>query len=160
MTIRTAKVLEMDDDIHVVRNAARGIMAVAGSAPARGTADFAPRAAKVAAVAAKHASSVDDDSRFPEEAIAAARAERLFGITVPREFGGEGAGIAEVIDVCYTLGRACASTAMIYAMHQAALACITRHGRSASWHQLLLRRVCDEQMLLASSTTEGQAGSI
>jgi acyl-CoA dehydrogenase len=158
MNIRTAKVLEMDDDIHVDRNAARGIMAVAGSLRARGTTDFVARTAKVAAVAAKHAGSVDGDSRFPEEAIAAARAERLLGITVPREFGGEGAGIAEVIDICYTLGRACASTAMIYAMHQAALACITRHGRSASWHQLLLRRVCDEQMLLASSTTEGQAG--
>jgi acyl-CoA dehydrogenase len=158
MSIRTAKVLEMDDDIHVARNAARGIMAVAGNLRARGTTDFVARTAKVAAVAAKCAGSVDSDSRFPEEAIAAARAERLFGIAVPREFGGEGAGIAEVIDVCYTLGRACASTAMIYAMHQAALACITRHGRSASWHQLLLRRVCDEQMLLASSTTEGQAG--
>jgi acyl-CoA dehydrogenase len=158
MNIRTATVLEMDDDMHLARNAARGIMAVAGDVRARGTTDFAARAAKVAAIAAKHAGSVDSDSRFPEEAIAAARAERLFGITVPREFGGEGAGIAEVIDVCYTLGRACASTAMIYAMHQAALACITRHGRSASWHQLFLRRICNEQMLLASSTTEGQAG--
>ncbi|HEY1982296.1 MAG TPA: acyl-CoA dehydrogenase family protein [Xanthobacteraceae bacterium] len=158
MNIRTAKVLEMDDDIHVARNAARGIMAVAGNLRARGTTEFAARTAKVAAVAAECAGSVDSDSRFPEEAIVAARAERLLGIAVPREFGGEGAGIAEVIDVCYTLGRACASTAMIYAMHQASLACITRHGRSASWHQLLLRRVCDEQMLLASSTTEGQAG--
>ena len=158
MTIRTAKVLEMDDDIHVARNAARGIMAVAGNLRARGTKEFLARTAKVAAVAAKHAGSVDSDSRFPEEAIAAARAERLLGIMVPREFGGEGAGIAEVIDVCYTLGRACASTAMIYAMHQAALACITSHGRSSSWYQLLLRRVCNEQMLLASSTTEGQAG--
>jgi acyl-CoA dehydrogenase len=158
MNIRTAKVLEMDDDIHVARNAARGIMAVAGNLRAHGTTDLVARTAKVAAVAAEHAGSVDSDSRFPEEAIAAARAERLFGIAVPREFGGEGAGIAEMIDVCYTLGRACASTAMIYAMHQAALACIIRHGRSGSWHQLLLRRVCNEQMLLASSTTEGQAG--
>jgi acyl-CoA dehydrogenase len=158
MTIRTAKVLEMDDNIHAARNAARGIMAVADNRRAHGTTDFIARTAKVAAVAAKHAGTVDSDSRFPEEAIAATRAERLFGIAVSRDYGGEGAGIAEVIDVCYTLGRACASTAMIYAMHQAALACLTRHSRSSSWHQLLLRRVCNEQMLLASSTTEGQAG--
>ena len=75
-----------------------------------------------------------------------------------REFGGEGASIAEVADVCYALGRACASTAMIYAMHQTKVACVTRHGRSSAWHQLLMRRICGEQMLLASSTTEGDNG--
>ena len=46
---------------------------------------------KVAAIAAEHAAAVDRDSRFPDEAIAAARAERLLGIAVPRELGGEGA---------------------------------------------------------------------
>ena len=61
MNIRTAKVLEMDDDIHVARNAARGIMAVAGNLRARGTTDFVARTAKVAAVAAEHAGSVDGD---------------------------------------------------------------------------------------------------
>ena len=44
---------------------------------------------------------------------------------------------------------------MIYAMHQTKVACLVRHGRSSAWHQLLLRRLCSEQMLLASSTTEG-----
>ncbi len=47
---------------------------------------------------------------------------------------------------------------MIYAMHQTKVACLTRHGRSSPWHQLLLRRLCGEQLLLASSTTEGQSG--
>ena len=35
------------------------------------------------------------------------------------------------------------------------------HGaarRGSPWHQLLLRRLCGEQMLLASSTTEGERG--
>ncbi len=97
-------------------------------------------------------------SRFPQEAIDAARAERLLGIAVPRELGGEGAGIAEVVDVCYALGRACASTAMIYAMHQTKVACLVRHGQGSAWHQQLLRRLANEQLLLASSTTEGQGG--
>ena len=97
------------------------------------------------------------ESRFPKEAIAAARAERLLGVAVPREFGGEGVSIGDVTDICYALGRACASTAMIYAMHQTKVACIVRHGRGSAWHQLLLRRLCGEQLLLASSTTEGQA---
>ena len=97
-------------------------------------------------------------SRFPAEAIAAARAARLMSIAVPREFGGEGASISDVADVCYALGRACAATAMIYAMHQTKIACVTRHGIGSAWHQRLLRRLCSEQMLLASSTTEGERG--
>jgi acyl-CoA dehydrogenase len=119
---------------------------------------LASRAETVAAVAAQHAASVDNESRFPAEAIAAARAARLMSIAVPREFGGEGAGISDVADVCYALGRACASTAMIYAMHQTKIACVTRHGAGGAWHQRLLRRLCSEQMLLASSTTEGERG--
>ena len=132
---------------------------VSGSTPhAAGTASLTARAAKVAAVAAKHAAVVDRESRFPAEAIAAARTERLLGAAVPREFGGEGASIADIVDVCYVLGRACASTAMIYAMHQTKVACVTRHGRGSAWHKLLMRRICNEQMLLASSTTEGERG--
>ena len=47
---------------------------------------------------------------------------------------------------------------MIYAMHQTKVALIVRHGRESPWHQRLLRRLCAEQLLLASSTTEGQGG--
>jgi acyl-CoA dehydrogenase len=136
--------------------AVRGKVAAGNITPGR--ASLASRAEEVAAIAAKHAAAVDRDSRFPAEAIAAARAGRLMGIAVPRELGGEGAGIGDVVDVCYTLGRACAATAMVYAMHQTKVACIVRHGSGSAWHRLLLRRLCKEQMLLASSTTEGQSG--
>ena len=47
---------------------------------------------------------------------------------------------------------------MIYAMHQTKVACIVRHGGTSPWHQRLLRRLSSEQLLLASSTTEGQKG--
>ena len=60
--------------------------------------------------------------------------------------------------MCYTLGRACASTAMIFAMHQTKVACLVRHGTGSGWHERLMRRVAAEQLLLASSTTEGQNG--
>jgi acyl-CoA dehydrogenase len=141
-----------------MRPVARSLLIAEDVAPARKLADLAARAEKVAAVAAAHAAAVDSDSRFPSEAIDAARAERLLGAAVPRELGGEGASISDIVDVCYALGRACASTAMIYAMHQSNVACLTRHGRGSAWHQLLLRRLTNEQMLLASSTTEGERG--
>jgi acyl-CoA dehydrogenase len=63
-----------------------------------------------------------------------------------------------VVDICYALGRACASTAMIFAMHQIMVAILVRHGRDSAWHQGLLRRICAEQWLIASSTTDGMGG--
>jgi acyl-CoA dehydrogenase len=90
--------------------------------------------------------------------MSALRAQRLLGILVPVELGGEGASISEMVDVCYVLGRACGSVAMIYAMHQIMVACLVRHAGASAWHNQLLRRLCDEQLLLASSTTEGQGG--
>ena len=140
------------------KSAARSLRIAGNDAPAPKLANLATRAAKVAVVAAEHAESVDANSRFPSEAIEAARAEGLLRAALPREFGGEGAGVGDIIDVCYALGRACASTAMIYAMHQASVACLVRHGRGSAWHQALLRRLATEQLLLASSTTEGDRG--
>jgi acyl-CoA dehydrogenase len=112
----------------------------------------------VVAAAADNAAAVDREACFPEAAIAAARAQRLLGIMVPRDLGGEGAGLFDVADICYRLAHACSSTAMIYAMHQIMVACLIRHGRGGSWRECFLRRLCAEQLLLASSTTEGRGG--
>ena len=150
MSARPATILS------AARGAARDLH-VAGS-PSGPEESLAARAERVAAVAAKHAAVVDHDFRVPAEAIAAARAERLLGAAIPSEFGGEGASIGDMVDVCYTLGRACASTAMIFAMHQTKVACIARHGRGSAWHQRLMRHIASEQLLLASSTTEGNRG--
>jgi acyl-CoA dehydrogenase len=79
-------------------------------------------------------------------------------VMIPVEFGGFGASIHDVTDICYTLGRACASTAMIYAMHQTKVACVVRHGHGIPWMETMMRRVARDQWLLASSTTEGQNG--
>jgi len=127
-------------------------------APARAAGELRGRAAQVASVAAKHALAVDNASRFPSEAFKAVKAQRLLGIQVPTTLGGEGAGIGELADVCYQLGQACASTGMIFAMHQIKAACIARHMGDNATLQAMLRRVCAEQLLLASSTTEGQGG--
>jgi acyl-CoA dehydrogenase len=80
------------------------------------------------------------------------------GIMVPRDLGGERATLTKVADVCYQLGRVCASTGMIYAMHQTKVACLVRHASGSSWHEGLLRRLAADQLLFASSTTEGQSG--
>jgi acyl-CoA dehydrogenase len=122
------------------------------------TNDLKFRAQVMAAAAAKNADAVDRDARFPAEAFVAAREQRLLEILVPADLGGEGASVADVVDLCYVLGRACASTAMIFAMHQIMVAILVRHARNSPWHRRLLHRLTTEQLLLASSTTEGQGG--
>jgi acyl-CoA dehydrogenase len=47
---------------------------------------------------------------------------------------------------------------MIYAMHQIKVACVTRHMRDNPVLIDMMRRLSEEQLLLASSTTEGQSG--
>ena len=122
------------------------------------TEDLPTRVKTVADVAADHAIAVDSAARFPAEAFHAIKARRLLGIQVPKALGGEGVGIGEVADVCYQLGQACGSTGMIFAMHQIKVACVMRHMGENATLQQILRRLCAEQLLLASSTTEGQGG--
>ena len=116
------------------------------------------RTRRAVAEAARYADAVDKDARFPQEAFAVIRAEKLLSIMIPVELGGEGLGFSEVMDITYALGAACASTALIYAMHHVKAACIVRHLQGSGWHQDFLRRAALEEWLFASSTTEGQAG--
>lgn len=116
------------------------------------------RAATVAAIAAAHADAVDRDGRFPAEAVTAMRTQRLLGAAIPVELGGEGASIRTLADICYALGKACASSAMIFAMHHTKIACLIRHGQGDPCQDAILRRIADEQLLMASSTTEGNTG--
>lgn len=120
--------------------------------------DLTSRAAAAAAVACQHAAGVDRDSLFPADALAALKAQRLLGILAPTALGGEGCGVADVVDVCYRLGQSCAATGMIYAMHQIMVACIVRHMQRGGALENLIRRLCAKQLLLASSTTEGRNG--
>jgi acyl-CoA dehydrogenase len=120
--------------------------------------DLTARARAAADVAKVNAAAADAEARFPGEAFAEIRRQRLLGIQVPQALGGEGASIAEIADVCYILGQACSSTALIYAMHQIKMACITRHAKGNAVLERILGRIAAEQLLMASSTTEGQAG--
>lgn len=131
---------------------------VAEHSPARPGLPLAERAQSAAAVASEHAAQVDSNSRFPSEAFDAIRAQQLLGILVPSALGGEQASVSQVADVCYCLAQNCAATGMIYAMHQVKVACLVRHRHESAEIDRVLRRLCADQLLLASSTTEGQAG--
>jgi acyl-CoA dehydrogenase len=143
-------------NVQVVRSRSAADQSAEQSFPDRSS--FLQRTASVAAAATAEAEDVDRQARFPQAAIDATRTQKLLGVQIPQAFGGDGASMSDVTDMCYTLGRACSSTAMIFAMHQTKVACLVRHGTGSGWHEALMRRVAAEQLLLASSTTEGQNG--
>ena len=112
-------------------------------------------------VAASSAEAVDRESRFPEEAISALRNARLLSAYVPPSMGGEGCSIDDLVEMCQVLGEHCASTAMVFAMHQIEVACLVHHGMERPWFSAYLRRLAAGQRLIASVTSEvGVGGSM
>jgi acyl-CoA dehydrogenase len=111
-------------------------------------------------VAAPAADEVDVQGRFPAETISALRAEGLLSALIPRSLGGMGATYSEVSRGLVALGRQCASSAMVAAMHHIQVASLVRHGRNDLLRNYLVEMV-DRQYLLASATTEvGTGGDV
>ena len=104
-------------------------------------------------VAGVHAAEVDRDARFPQETIEALRAEGLLGALVPRELGGLGHDLREAAVVVREVARHCSSSAMVLAMHHIQVASLVRHHEPGPLADFV-RRVAEEQLLLASATTE------
>ena len=112
-------------------------------------------------VAAPAASAVDREARFPTETFAALRGEKLLSSYVPVEFGGMGLNVVQISRICEALGQYCASSAMIFAMHQIQAACIVHHGLSSIFFRDYARELVGKQLLIASATTElGVGGDV
>jgi acyl-CoA dehydrogenase len=121
-------------------------------------ASIAARASRIAdQVAAPAADDVDRAARFPQETIGALKAEQMLSSFIPCELGGGGASLREIASAVEAIGRACASSAMVFAMHHIQVACIVRHGRSKDLLQFL-QEIAESQLLLASATTEAGIG--
>lgn len=108
-------------------------------------------------VLAPAADAVDRDARFPTESIEAMKREQLLSVFIPVELGGGGCSITDLSAICQAFGQYCASSAMVFAMHQIQVACLVRHGRTP-YLQDYLRQIVRDQLLLASATTEAGVG--
>ncbi|HET7412756.1 MAG TPA: acyl-CoA dehydrogenase family protein, partial [Pararhizobium sp.] len=64
------------------------------------------RMRRVAEIAAAHADAADREGRFPAETVAALKAERLLGVALPIESGGEGLGTMAIAELIVQLGQA------------------------------------------------------
>lgn len=72
---------------------------------------------------AAHAADVDEKGRFPAESMQALADAGLWGLLVPAEFGGLGQGLRTVAAVVDEVAQCCASTAMVFMMHQCGVNC-------------------------------------
>ena len=108
----------------------------------------------VVEIAAAHAADVDERSRFPTEALAALKQARALSDAVPREYGGRGFGMQELAAQCSALAHGCSAAAMVLAMHHIQVACIARHSAESPYFQAFLKRIAQEQLLIASVTSE------
>jgi acyl-CoA dehydrogenase len=109
-------------------------------------------------VAAPNADDVDRSARFPREAVDALRKEKALSALIPTSLGGGGASFEAIAESCFELGRNCGATAMVFAMHQIQIACMTRHLEGSPWFEDYLREVVAEQRLVASITSEVGTG--
>jgi acyl-CoA dehydrogenase len=116
------------------------------------TGRFAARAAAVADVAARFADEVDRDERPPVEAVTAMKEQRLLSLSVPAEYGGEGASMLELSEVATTIGAADANAGMVFAMHHSQALPLWRHGSRAGVRATIGKVVSENA---ASAATPG-----
>jgi alkylation response protein AidB-like acyl-CoA dehydrogenase len=67
---------------------------------------------------APHAAAVDEEARFPQEALDALRANDLHAVHVPEEYGGAGADALATVIVIEEVARVCASSSLIPAVNK------------------------------------------
>ncbi|MCD7444882.1 acyl-CoA dehydrogenase family protein [Streptomyces lincolnensis] len=124
------------------------------------TPDHLPLRERVAAVveaARAHAEDVDARGRFPAEAVAELKRNRLLA---PEPVPGQGLWTApQTVAVAHALGQACASTGMIWAMHQGQIQAVARQPKTSQAVQDFLDTAWQTQPLVASLMSEAGAAS-
>jgi acyl-CoA dehydrogenase len=109
-------------------------------------------------IAAPNADDVDRQARFPVETIDALREQGALSAFVPAEFGGGGVAFESLAAACFTLGRSCGASAMVFAMHQIQVVTIVHHLEGSPWFEDYLRELSADQRLIASVTSEVGTG--
>ena len=116
---------------------------------------FVADARRIAAgVTAAHGDDVDRTGRFPAETVDALREAGMLSAAT----GEDAVSVSGLAGACAELARACASSAMIFAMHQIQVLTIARHAGADTWFWEYLRDAAAEGRLLASVTSEVGTG--
>jgi len=79
-------------------------------------------------VIAERAADVDRRRAFPADNLKSLADAGSLGLVVPAEHGGVGGGLAALAEACEAVGAACASTGMVFLMHEVTAATVALGG--------------------------------
>lgn len=100
------------------------------------------------------------EKEFCDALIEQMRHAKLFSVSVAADLGGPGLSVADIARITFEIARQSGSAGLIYAMHMSQAYALTTHG-TAPHLQALQKRLHDEQLLIASGTSEkGPGGDI
>jgi alkylation response protein AidB-like acyl-CoA dehydrogenase len=122
--------------------------------------ELVARARRLAAEFAPRAAAHDRAGSFPYENYAALRREGFPALSVPRAYGGWGAGLLDCVIVMEELARGDASTALNFTMH---VQTIGDAAESRKWPEPIFTRLCREAVtdgaLVNAVASEPELGS-
>jgi acyl-CoA dehydrogenase len=119
--------------------------------------DAVARAADLATRMARNRGDMDEKS-FADAVLRELRAERLVAAMVPGPGSDAGIGVGDVARIVHHLGRVSGSVGLIYAMHASQALSLARHAADRPLLTAFLHRLVEEQVLIASGTSEKGVG--
>jgi alkylation response protein AidB-like acyl-CoA dehydrogenase len=105
-----------------------------------------------------NADQIDQARRFPRENLRALSNAGVLGLLIPTQYGGAGAGLAEMSQVLDTQAQNCASTAMVMLMHYCSTWVIVAKGSDALKQQLLPACAQGENISTLAFSEAGSGG--
>jgi alkylation response protein AidB-like acyl-CoA dehydrogenase len=105
-----------------------------------------------------NADRIDQSRQFPRENLTALGKAGVLGLLVPAQFGGAGAGLAEMSQVIDTQAQNCASTAMVALMHFCATAVIAAKASDALKQEILPAVARGEHLSTLAFSEAGSGG--
>jgi len=105
-----------------------------------------------------NADSIDQLRRFPRENIQALGRSGVLGLLIPAQYGGTGAGLAEMSHILEVQAQSCPSTAMVTLMHFCATAAIAAKGSDALKKEILPACARGEHITTLAFSEAGSGG--
>jgi alkylation response protein AidB-like acyl-CoA dehydrogenase len=105
-----------------------------------------------------NADQIDQARRFPRENLQVLGQAGVLGLLIPTQYGGAGAGIAEMSKVLDIQAQNCASTAMVTLMHYCATAVIAAKASDALKRQILPACARGEHISTLAFSEAGSGG--
>jgi alkylation response protein AidB-like acyl-CoA dehydrogenase len=107
---------------------------------------------------APHAAEVDEEARFPQEALDALVQNELHAVHVPEAYGGAGADALATVIVIEEVARACASSSLIPAVNKLGTVPVLLSG-SDELRKKYLTPVARGEAMFSYALSEAEAGS-